>query len=405
MAERLTSPTLSRVVRGQLCSGCGLCAGVSGGAVRMDAASGYNRPVQSAPLSSAQEATIAATCPGAVVAPWEPVARHPYWGVARRSGVGHATDGDLRHHASSGGLLSALLIEALESGLVDDVIHVHADPASPTRNVVRRVETVEAIFAGAGSRYAPSSPLAEIESLLTDGRRHAVVGKPCDISALRLLSRRDPRVDAAIPLMLSFFCGGVPNHSGADAILQRLGVAPGDVTAFRYRGDGWPGFATAELADGESRRMSYVESWGGQLSKVVQFRCKICPDPVGGVADVACADAWHGDARGYPLFEEQEGRSLVLARTEKGAALLEAAIGTGRVEIAPLAIDEIDAMQPSQARRKRMMLARAAALAVTLQPWPRMAGLDVLRAARRGGLIETARNFLGLVRRIVIRNR
>jgi coenzyme F420 hydrogenase subunit beta len=37
--------------------------------------------------------------------------------------------------------------------------------------------------------------------------------------------------------------------------------------------------------------MSYADSWGGILSRHVQFRCKICPDGTGGFADVVCADA------------------------------------------------------------------------------------------------------------------
>ena len=55
--------------------------------------------------------------------------------------------------------------------------------------------------------------------------------------------------------------------------------------------------------------MSYADSWGAHLSKHVQFRCKICPDAVGGVADIACADAWYGGDSGYPQFDEAAGRS------------------------------------------------------------------------------------------------
>ena len=51
--------------------------------------------------------------------------------------------------------------------------------------------------------------------------------------------------------------------------------------------------------------MSYAQSWGEILTKHVQFRCKVCPDGSGGFADVACADAWYGDERGYPSFEEE----------------------------------------------------------------------------------------------------
>ena len=67
----VTSPTLKRVLRGDLCSGCGLCAGVSGGAITMgESPKGYNRPFQHAPISAEAERAIARGCPGSAVAPW-----------------------------------------------------------------------------------------------------------------------------------------------------------------------------------------------------------------------------------------------------------------------------------------------------------------------------------------------
>ena len=90
------------------------------------------------------------------------------------------------------------------------------------------------------------------------------------------------------------------------------------MASFRYRGDGWPGFATVRLKDGREARMSYAESWGGILTNYVQFRCRISPDGTGGFADIACGDAWYADAKGYPLFEEAEGRSLIVSRTRQG---------------------------------------------------------------------------------------
>ena len=56
-------------------------------------------------------------------------------------------------------------------------------------------------------------------------------------------------------------------------------------------------------------------------------------------------------------------------------------------------------MQPSQARRKRMVRGRVAALTATLRPKPVMQGLLVDEASRQAGVAEQVRNFLGSVRR------
>ncbi|HLZ84482.1 MAG TPA: Coenzyme F420 hydrogenase/dehydrogenase, beta subunit C-terminal domain [Caulobacteraceae bacterium] len=403
------SPTVARVLRGELCAGCGLCAAVAPGAIEMGtAAPGYSRPRQIGPVGADAERVIAAACPGAVVEPWPPAPGagdaphvHPVWGPWRSISTGYATDEQVRWRASSGGALTALLIHALRSGVVDRVVHVSADPRHPTRNVMTVSATETDLIDGAGSRYSASSPLAVIEEVLAGAGAAAFVGKPCDVSALRRLARVDPRVGRRFPLALSFFCAGVSSHDAAGRLLGAMGVAPEAVTAFRYRGEGWPGNAAARLADGSVRELRYAESWGEHLSGEVQFRCKICPDAVGGVADIACADAWYGDADGYPNFEEQDGRSLIMARTPAGERLLASALAAGALAAEPLEVDKIDLMQPGQARRKRLVRARLAALALTLQPRPDMRGTRIEAASLRAGLGEQARNLVGTVRRVV----
>lgn len=405
MIER--SPTIDRVLRGELCTGCGLCASVAGAAIEMEVvAPGYNRPRQTAPITEHAEKVIAGACPGAVVAPWEGEPKvDPYWGPWREVFTGAATDETVRYEGSSGGALSALLVHALATGLVDRVIHVTADPISPTRNIITCSRTAGEVLAGAGSRYTASSPLAGIDQALAEGGAIAFVGKPCDVSALRRLATMDSRVEQHVRLMLSFFCGGMPSHDGVLRILAKMGVEPEDVSTFRYRGQGWPGTAAATTHDGRVEKMSYAASWGDHLSKEVQFRCKICPDAVGGAADIACADAWYGDERGYPSFDEQDGRSLILTRTSMGERVVADAMAAGAINTQAIDIQEIGLMQPAQASRKRLVRARVSALSATFQAKPRMKGVLVERASKRATARDQLRNFLGTVRRIVTDNK
>lgn len=401
-----TSPTLKAVLDGQLCSGCGLCAGVSGGAVEMAIAPpGFLRPRQLAPLTAEQERLVAGSCPALVVAPWDALGApevHPAWGPFRRILTGHATDPQTRFVGSSGGFITALAGFALDQGLVDAVVTVKAgDAAAPLANPVQVIDSAAGLLAAAGSRYGPSAPLEDIERLLDDGRRYLFVGKPCDVSALRRLGRLDTRVGERFPLALSFFCGGVPSLTGSERVIEAMGLIPAEVQAFRYRGNGWPGKARAETSDGRSAEMDYGTCWGGYLTRHVQFRCKICPDAVGGVADIACADAWFGGESGYPQFEDREGRSLVMVRSDAGERFLEAALAAGVVACEPSSVADVDLMQPSQKKRKSLVGARTAALAATLRPRPRFLGVRVREAAHFAPLRDRIRNFLGTTWRIV----
>jgi coenzyme F420 hydrogenase subunit beta len=335
------------------------------------------------------------------VAPWHEAPNvHPYWGPWHQILTGYSTDEEVRHRASSGAGITALALHALRSGLVDKVIQTAADPQRPTRNMMVVSRTAEEVIHASGSRYAASSPLEDIDRALNEEGRIAFIGKPCDASALRQFGKFDARVGEKIPLVLAFFCAGIPSEAGAENILAAFDMAGEELAEFRYRGHGWPGHAVATTTDGRSAKMTYAESWGGHLSKEVQFRCKICPDAVGGVADIACADAWYGGESGYPSFEEEKGRSLIVTRTEAGDRFLHEAVQAGALAVETLPLNDIDMMQPSQVRRKRLIKARTLATRMMLQPVPRMDGLLVKEASRKAGSKEALHNFLGTARRI-----
>ncbi len=395
------SAALRRVATGDLCSGCGACAAIAPRQIEMELSPpGFLRPRQSGTVSADEDARIFRVCPG-LGQSVEAAGRmsHPLWGPYLEMRSGWARDADLRHRGSSGGALSALLVWLVDSGRVAGALTNGADPGRAVANVPVIVRSREEVAEAAGSRYAPSAPLAALGTVPDDGRPYAFVGKPCDAAAFRALSETRPDLETKFPVILSFFCAGVPALAGAEAVLSELGTAPDEVVSFRYRGHGWPGRATAVLSDGTDRSMSYHESWGGILSSRVQHRCKICADGTGVAADIVCADAWETDARGYPLFEEQDGVSLIVARTPKGADLLAAAEAAGAIVTQPFDVARLAAMQPGQTRRRQALPGRLAALRLLGRPVPRYRGLDLGAAARTGSVRWVARNFLGMLRR------
>ena len=405
MRNQPQSPALLRVEKGDLCAGCGACASLAPEKVKMEVtAPGYLRPVQTAALNEIEEAGIKAVCPGLVQKVSAQGRADPVlWGPYEEMVTGHSTDEAVRFAGASGGGLSGMLTYLIESGTVDAVVETQASQTLPIGNAAVVTQDKNSIIAAAGSRYAPSSPLAgipaQVAAYKAEGTRHAFVGKPCDAAALRALCGHDPDVAAAFPIILSFFCAGVPSHTGGEEVLAKLGTDLKSTAKFRFRGNGWPGQATATAHDGSERSMSYHESWGGVLSRHVQMRCKLCADGTGTAADIVCADAWESDAAGYPVFKEAPGISLIVARTKLGADLLAKAQTAGHIKTEPFDVDSLTAIQPGQRERRRALMARLLARKLAGKPIPQYEGLQIRAAARQNPFRRNLKNFLGTLRR------
>jgi len=173
------------------------------------------------------------------------------------------------------------------------------------------------------------------------------------------------------------------------------------VTAFCYRGEVWPGFATAVLADGRKFMIDYDISLAKNLNRHLQILCKIRPDGIGEFADFVCADGWRCDENGNPLFDEQDRRGLLIARTSRSEALDGRAVAAGGLvtELTPIA--KIAHMQLFQALRKGLVLSRVADMALTGRRQPHFAGLAVEDNASKRGVKGNLRSLLGMLRRLV----
>jgi coenzyme F420 hydrogenase subunit beta len=407
MAEALD---IDDIVAHGLCAGCGLCASLAGPErLRMAVTSaGRMRPQGDAPLDAETLERIRQVCPGLRVSGADPGelgaegAFHPVWGPVRSIQRGWAADPDVRFRSAAGGSLTALGVFLLEAGAVEAILHVRASERAPLLTDAQVSSTPEQVKSAARSRYGPAAPLVHVQRLLDEGRRFAVVGKPCDVAAIRNLARLDPRVEAQIPYCLTIFCGGVPTHQTARRIAAHWGVREEEVAEFRWRGYGWPGPTHIETRDGRVFDLTYEQAWfeaDAPWDYDVQFRCKICPDAIGELGDVTCPDGWVM-RDGAPLHDEAPGQNLLIARTRRGERLLLDAVAAGALELHPFGLGELDAMHADHLPRKLSHPARVAALRLLGEPAPRFEGFRSWRMLLRAGLYRSLHAFAGCLRRV-----
>ena len=255
--------SVEALVEGGLCIGCGLCESVAGSrcieVVMTD--SGRERPIVLEAPDSATLRTINAVCPGVRVRGADQrrlaagVTHDEVWGPIARVVMCHASDPRVRHEGSSGGVLSALAQFLLDSGRVELVVHVAASRTAPMRSTGLLSFERAQVMAGAGARYGPAAPLRNFCEILDGGRAFALIGKRCDVTAVRNLARLDARVDAQMRYALAMVCGGAPTLGPSHDVLSRFVVGPhlvvgqGEAPAvarFHCRQSGIPVTAVAE---------------------------------------------------------------------------------------------------------------------------------------------------------------
>lgn len=392
------------VVGTGLCTGCGLCSSIARPSIEMGInIEGNMRPLVRGEVAAAKNEQIMAVCPGvSIQGPGRPqgATTHPVWGPMRAIHRSWSSEPVVRHRGAAGGTLTALGRYLLISGRVHAVLHVRADERKPwmTKSTISR--TPDDVLRAAQSRYGPSSPLVNLHRLLDEGKRFAVIAKPCDISAVRALERADPRVEGLIPYMLTNFCGGVHSVHIAKAVMRHHDVDELDVSLYRYRGEGWPGPLRVQTRDGTVYDLPYPGAWRmGKFGYELQFRCKICPDGVGEVADISAPDGWILQ-NGKPSYAEAPGTNVAVVRTPAGEELLHSAIDAGYLKVAPVSIDEIEQMHTNH-HRKAAASAALLALRIMGQRTIKVCGYRTVDGLKRAGLRGIFQQFIGAVRRVL----
>jgi len=355
---------LSDIVDNGLCIGCGLCQSITGknSIEILMSSKGRLEPKEVKKIPSETFNKILNVCPGVIVEglPKEQVdtkAKHNLiWGYYLSICYAWSTDDKIRFESSTGGLLNGLSLYLLESKKVKFILHTVTDTKKPMRSVSKlSYNKKELLNSNSGSRYGPASPLDKFHEALSLNQPFAFVGKPCDISAIRQLSKLDERVNKLCKYLLTLVCGGSTEFTKSQDFIESFKVKEEELSIFRYRGFGNPGKMYIKTKDGREHDREYNSFWGEESTWRVHFRCKICPDAIGESSDIAALDTWRG---GSPKGED-EGFNAAIIRTKKGSDLFHEAVNAGYIKMGDqLEIKDIDDFQPHQVNKKKAVYAR-----------------------------------------------
>ena len=240
--------------------------------------------------------------------------------------VGHSTDYDVRYNSSSGGVITQLLIFALEEGIIDGALVTKMKRDNPLEPEPFIARTKEEIIEASESKYCPVPANVAVKEILAskEEERFAVVGLPCHIHGIRKAEQINSKLKEKIVLHLGLFCisYGV-NFLATEYILQKLNIQKEDVIKIDYRkGDFPPGTMWIRLKNNNSKKISHSEFWSTIFYPFVScfapVRCMLCSDQTCELTDISVGSEW------FPYLEcDNVNQSLVLVRTKIGEKILQ----------------------------------------------------------------------------------
>jgi coenzyme F420 hydrogenase subunit beta len=240
-----------------------------------------------------------------------------------------------------GGVVSALLIELLESGEIDGALVAKPSEREPWKGVAHLAQTREDVIACAGSFYNQTLALGHLDLKKYDlpaKPRIALVGTPCEIQGLRAMQQRPfywgaSKVDAVV-LTVALLCTKSFDYEGL--MLREIEVQRGIPLQDIDKIDIIRGKLYLYDDEGATLLEEPIRDFHGAALK----GCDECADFLGVAADISVGSVG-----------SEDGYSSVLIWTDAGCAAFQHV--APRLEIRqldrPQAIEKLDALDKSVA--------------------------------------------------------
>src|SRR5271165_3779166 len=323
------------VVTSGLCTGCSACIVVCPyDVLGYDDNNGVYRPFHVAEMGGADNCThgekgctlCSRACPR--FRSWEPEVdtflfgrerdETEVYGIAQDVILARATDPELLSVGQDGGLVSALLIWALEHDIIDAALVSNLEGDGSTWKAVPGLATNRAeVLAGAGSRYTYSAnPLAYPLAIEAGAERIALVGMGCQASAAPVMkARKAGKIARRLSLTIGLMCSKTFDDAIFPELFEaRYGIARADITKMNIKG----------VFQVWTRDGGYHEIPLKEAHAWTREGCTLCPDFAAEHADISTG--------GIGAFNDW---TLTLVRTDKGRELLQGMIDGGAVETRP----------------------------------------------------------------------
>jgi len=240
------------------------------------------------------------------------------FGIGGEVVLARASDPAVNEAGQDGGLVSAILIWALEHDVIDAALVSYLEGDGTSWKAIPGVaRTREEVLSAAGSRYTYSAnPLAYTDAIAAGAERIALVGMSCQASGPPVMqARKAGKVARRFALTIGLLCSKTFDDAIFDELfLARYGLRREDMVKMNIKG-----VFQVWMRDG-----SYHEVPLKEAHAWTREGCKLCPDFAAEHADISTG--------GIGAFGDW---TLTIVRTEKGREVMAGLQEAGCIEVRP----------------------------------------------------------------------
>lgn len=248
--------------------------------------------------------------------------------------AGFVNESDFRINGSSGGFGSWIAEELIKRDLIDAVVHVKESESALFRYNISH--STEDLRSGSKSRYYPIEMSEVIDYVLKYEGRYLLVGVPCFIKSIRLLSLQNEIIKGRIHYTLALVCGHLKSSFYSKMIAWDLGITPDKDFNIDFREKD----RTRKASDYSSKviraednsitikrnKEIFGTTWGYGFFKYKA--CDYCDDVLGETADMTIGDAW------LPQYEDDAlGTNIIITRNPEITKILKEASNQERITL------------------------------------------------------------------------
>ena len=338
MQNRAQKLTIGEIVKGNLCTGCGTCIALCPNEA-IELIINENKGIYIPKLNDENCkscGTCYEVCPGHSVDFKELnlkiFGKEPddvLIGNYTNCYIGHANNHEIRYNSAAGGLITQLLIFALDEGIIDGALVTRMKKNNPLEPEPFIARTREEIIESSKSKYCPVPANLALKEILKEEGKFAVVGLPCHIQGIRKAEMINNKLKEKIVMHLGILCSFNRNFSGTEYLLKKFNIKKEDVAKLDYRGEGWMGGMSITLKNGNKKFSPYLVYSGMLKSYFVPIRCTLCSDQSCELADISFGDIW------LPEFSRDDkiGTSVIILRNKIGEQILQNAVLKRKIEL------------------------------------------------------------------------